>query len=156
MQSKHLEHLIMNMKWNFQQGNEWKGVWCDIYKPSTEGLCILPAQHILFQCLMTPQSLVMPELFFVCTRRKITTSFTTTIYTVTAPQAIIFFTDRHFVDQVTISVWQTRKDSERVLILAELCKSAGMKLILINVFAFDLPSHHLWPQIEFCKTVGQF
>ena len=157
MQPKHLEHLIKNMKWNFQQGNEGKGVWSNIYKPSTEGLCILPAQHILFQCLMTPQSLVMPELFFVCTRRKITTSFTTTIYTVTAPQAIIFFTDRHFVDQVTISVWQTRKDSERVLILAELCKSAGMKLILITVFAIiDLPSHHLWPQTEFCKTMGQF
>ena len=146
------------MKWNFQQGNEWKGVWSDIYKPSTEGLCILPAQHILFQCLMTPQSLVMPELFFVCTRRKITTSFTTTIYTVTAPQAIIFFTDRLRILLIR-SLFQSDKPEKtvnRVLILAELCKSAGMKLILINVFAFDLPSHHLWPQIEFCKTVGQF
>ena len=95
-----------------------------MYKPSTEGLCILLAQHIFFQCLMTPQNLVMPELFFVCTRRNITTSFTTTIYTVTAPlyfqhyniirtgMEIIFFTDRHFVEQVTISVRQTRKDSE--------------------------------------------
>ena len=63
-----------------------------MYKPSTEGLCILQTQHILSQCLMTPLSLVMSELF-----SYLSASFTTTIYTVTAPQIFPALPDNLFL-----------------------------------------------------------